>query len=542
MELQELQRPKVGWLRRLRNRHEEGLDDIATQPSVFDDPVALEVYRPPPEYENAHRFDPKATWTWREEKRLIRKIDIRIMLWSCVMVFCLSLDRSNINQANTDNFLPDLGLTTNDFNLGNSVFRFAFVAAELPSQIVSKRIGPDVWIPMQITLWSIVSLSQYWLTPGRAAFLVTRVLIGFLEGGFIPDTVLYLSYFYTKTELPIRIGWFFVSSQYLSALIGAFLATGFLAIQNVTGTAGWRYLFLLEGILTGLVGITSFFMLPPGPTQTKAWFRPKGWFTERQPREEVIMVNRILRDDPYKSTMHNREGLTLRMILGAIFDWRMWPLYWLGFAHNINVGPPQTYLTLTLRQLGFNTTQSNLLTIPSIVIGLIGLIVTSYLAEWTNSRTFGCVLLQIWALPLLIALYTFNEQTAHWTYYIVVTLITGFPYVHPIQVAWTSRNSGDVQGRAVTASLYNICVQFGAIAYSNVYQASDAPLYKKGNLALIFVTVANILAYGLTWLFYRETNRRREAKWESMSEKEQQTYVETTTDRGNQRLDFRFAY
>jgi len=50
------------------------------------------------------------------------------------------------------------------------------------------------------------------------------------------------------------------------------------------------------------------------------------------------------------------------------------------------------------------------------------------------------------------------------------------------------------------------------------------------------------LAYGLTWLFYRETNRRREAKWDSMTEKEQQTYVETTTDRGNQRLDFRFAY
>lgn len=44
------------------------LDAVATQPSVFDDPVSLEAYRPPPQYENAHRFDPLCRWTWREDK------------------------------------------------------------------------------------------------------------------------------------------------------------------------------------------------------------------------------------------------------------------------------------------------------------------------------------------------------------------------------------------------------------------------------------------------------------------------------------------
>jgi hypothetical protein len=91
-------------------RRKQSLDTIATQPSVFDDPATLEVYRPPPEYENTHRFDPLARWTWREEKvrchtsryaefahalgqAVVRKVDKRVMIWAFIMFFSLDLDR-----------------------------------------------------------------------------------------------------------------------------------------------------------------------------------------------------------------------------------------------------------------------------------------------------------------------------------------------------------------------------------------------------------------------------------------------------------------
>jgi hypothetical protein len=109
-------------------------------------------------------------------------------------------------------------------------------------------------------------------------------------------------------------------------------------------------------------------MMAPSPTQTKAWWRPKGWFTER---EEKIMVNRILRDDPSKGDMHNRQAVTPKLLWKSMCDFDLWPIYILGLLFGIPAGPPDAYLTLTLRNLGFNTFDSNLLTIPAQFLGVI---------------------------------------------------------------------------------------------------------------------------------------------------------------------------
>jgi len=254
------------------------------------------------------------------------------------------------------------------------------------------------------------------------------------------------------------------------------------------------------------------------------------------------MVNRILRDDPSKSSMHNRQGLSIGEIWTSVCDWRMWPLYILGLTHFIPSGPPQVYLTLSLRDLGFNTTQAALLSIPAYVIGSIGLLATAYLSEMIDSRTLATITAQIWTLPLLIALYTFTSETPQWVYYAVVTLIVGYPYVHPIQVSWASRNSYSVRNRTVSASVYNMFVQADVIIYSNIYQDNDKPLYKRGNRALIVINCINFVLYGSTWVFYRYLNKRRDKIWDGMTQEERVEYLNTTKDEGNKRLDFRFAH
>lgn len=69
-----------------------------------------------------------------------------------------------------------------------------------------------------------------------------------------------------------------------------------------------------RGLITLLVGIATFFKMPPSPTQTKSWFRPKGWFTDK---EETIAVSRILRDDPTKVCFELWLSPTLFLIFHA---------------------------------------------------------------------------------------------------------------------------------------------------------------------------------------------------------------------------------
>ena len=68
------------------------------------------------------------------------------------MFFALQLDRGNISQALSDDMLNDLGLSTNEYNVGQSIYFVTFLMAELPSQLISKRLGPDKWIPIQVMI------------------------------------------------------------------------------------------------------------------------------------------------------------------------------------------------------------------------------------------------------------------------------------------------------------------------------------------------------------------------------------------------------
>ncbi|KAL1874867.1 hypothetical protein Daus18300_003408 [Diaporthe australafricana] len=435
-------------------------DSFAANP--FSDPAVAEHYRTVYEkaqYECRHAFDPELEWSREEERSLVRRLDWHVCTWACIMCFALQVDRDNLGQAVSGNMLDQLDLSTNEYNYGRTIYYISFLLSEVPSQLVSKKFGPDRWIPVQMVLCVLVA---------------------------------------------------------------------------------------------------SFFLMPASAVQTKTWFRPDGWFTDR---EERIVVNRVLRDDPSKGDMHNRMPITPRRLWQALTDYDLWPLYAMATVIFIPTNPPEHYLTLTLRELGFDPVISsyhhrlheaqltnsqfitNLLVIPSTAIGILTLLAITWVSEHIDERGFVSMVQGIWSLPCLLALRFWpGTMIDAWGTYALVTVLLSFPYCQAIVVGWTSKNSGSVRTRAISASVFSMMKQVGSIASSNIYREDDKPLYHRGNSVLIGI---NLLAIGLflfTKCYYITRNRWKARQWESMSEAEKREYLDYTKDQGNKRLDFRFAH
>ena len=240
------------------------------------------------------------------------------------------------------------------------------------------------------------------------------------------------------------------------------------------------------------------------------------------------MINRVIREDPTKSYMHNREPITPKLLWKSMCDYDLWPLYILGLMFQIPMGPPNQYLTLTLRGLGFDTFHTNLLVVPSVVFHMFTMMALTYVAEIWKELTFTAAIPQIWALPFLIFIYVKDITSINkWTSYAIMTCLLSYPSgrftpsspnqyltatAHPIQVAWNSRNSNSVRSRTVSAALYNMFVQTSGIIISNIYRKDDAPRYKRGNRVLLSICIANLVIYTFVKVYYVQRNKQRETK------------------------------
>lgn len=125
-------------------------------------------------------------------------------------------------------------------------------------------------------------------------------------------------------------------------------------------------------------------------------------------------------------------------------------------------------MTLQLKDAGFGTFETNLLTIPAYVIFIINLLFWTWLSEKLNERFLLATMSQFWCLPLLIALEVLPATRSKWVTWFLSIMVFAQPYFHAVIVAITSRNAGTVRTRTVASAIYNMTVQTSNIIGVNV--------------------------------------------------------------------------
>lgn len=208
--------------------------------------------------------------------------------------------------------LEDVGITQYKFNIGQQLLSLGIVLFEIPSNMALYRVGPGIWLPLQLFFFGLVNTFQAF-QHNYSGYLVTRFLLGVTESGYIPGGLWTLSTWYTKKETAKRVMVFFFGNMFGQAL-AKLIAYGILHMRGTAGHPGWFWLFIIMGAFTLASGVFMGFLLPNSLYKPHSWFLPRlCFFTER---ELHILRTRVNIDDPKKA--EKKQHINIQALKKAV--------------------------------------------------------------------------------------------------------------------------------------------------------------------------------------------------------------------------------
>ena len=250
-------------------------------------------------------------------RRILWKMDTRILPVLALLFLCSFLDRTNVGNARLYGLERELGMDLQDrqYDQGLAVFYATYIVSEVPSNLVLKRVTPRIWLPFLTFAWGVVSMCQGFIQ-NFAGFVAVRAVLGFTEGGLLPGMILYLSGLYTRRELALRIGLFYTAAS-LSGAFGGLLARGLSELAGRSGYSAWRWIFIIEGLLTVAAALIAAIMLPNGVSGAS-------FLTDGEKRHAVQRLHRAVATGSISPEQEAEEKLSWHEVGRAVFSWQTW--------------------------------------------------------------------------------------------------------------------------------------------------------------------------------------------------------------------------
>ena len=335
-------------------------------------------------------------------KRARRRIAYRLLPFVFLVYVVNYIDRVNVSFANL-RMSADLGFSDRVYGLGVGMFYLTYVLFEVPGAIIAERWSARKWIARIMISWGIVTaLTGLVHTAGQ--FYTARFVLGAAESSFFPAMIVYLTHWFRLRDRGRAIACLYAAVP-AGSLIGSPVA-GWLLGVHWQSLAGWRWLFILEGIPAVILGIITIFYMTDWPAQA-CWLHHD---------ERNWLVNELQAEVAAKKKKRNytigevfRERRVLILIL-AYF------LAMTGYLGNVYWVP-----TFVKRLSGFsNQTVTSLLMIPALM-GVLGMLINGWHSDKTNERLWHT------GIPLLAAssMFFLSILTRHDMSLTIVFLLLG---------------------------------------------------------------------------------------------------------------------
>ncbi|TGZ76791.1 inner membrane transporter yfaV [Ascodesmis nigricans] len=449
-----------------------------------------------------------------DEARALRKVDLTVLPLLTIGLFVFQLDRVNLASALTGGFMKDVSINQDTVNLGNQLMFLGIVLLEIPSNMILQRVGPRKYMAAQVFIFGLVATMQTFLK-NKTGFLVSRSILGLCEAGYIPGSLYILSTWYRSEELAKRIAIFFFG-MFAGTAFSPLLASAILKLDDYNGVRGWRWIFMIEGLMTVFISAILLLFLPGSPQRPKPLlFKGLIRFT---PRDQEVLQHRLERNGTRLTD--NSMIITPQKVWQTVTHWRRWPHYISTCAVFATWAPLTTYTPTIIMNLGFERIPANALTSIGGIISLITVFIFALISDRTNRRGFTVALAISCYLIALILLRTIHPSVSNkWRRYVLWTLVNSFAVgYHPVHNTWLQLNCTDPQERSIAIAMWVMSAISGLMAGSQVFRAKDAPWYGTGVAVLIgmvgFGLVLAVMQIVVYWVFNRKLAAERKKMFE----------------------------
>ncbi|KAF9026961.1 MFS general substrate transporter [Hymenopellis radicata] len=411
------------------------------------------------------------------------------------MFYLLSfLDRVNIGNARIAGLQADLGLTDHQYQICVTVLFVPYIFAELPANLLLRKIGPRYLMPALLTTWGIIVTLQGLVT-SYSGLVVCRAFLGLVEGPMLPGIVLYLSGFYTRVELSLRVAIFF-SATLLSGAFSGLLAAAIMNMDGIGGKAGWSWIFILEGIFSTLVGIAAFFLTPSTPREVLGL----------SDAEKDLLVRRLEADRP---SIAPKDQFSFLEVLKSFKSPHVILTFMMFYMTGTTLYGLGLFLPSLVNQLGFSATKSQLLSVGPFAAGFFVTLIAAYFSDHYNARAIPAALVSCLAVAgFAMYLHAENKYVAYGAMFMAVPGVYG---TAPIISAWIANNSEPYYRRATSIAVGFIATNCGGITSTWLYPTKEGPRFTKTtilNLVFSSLIIVGAIINGL-YLSYQNKKKYR---------------------------------